>query len=130
MLFRSNVLDLRLVYDQPAGRYEGLGGFAEFTFSDGYWLDNANLLKAQGAGLFNVELHYDPPARFGLLHRVHLYCEVENLANRTYVGSALNVTDSLTATRAEAGASVLDGKSGSIFAGAPRSVFGGVKIHF
>ena len=125
-----NVLDLRLVYDQPDGHFEGLGGFLEFTFRDGYWLDNANLLKAQGAGLFNVELHYDPPARFGLLHRVHLYCEVENLANRTYVGSALNVTDSLTAAGAEAGASVLDGKSGSIFAGAPRSAFGGVRIHF
>ena len=78
----------------------------------------------------NVELHYDSPARLGLLHRVHLFAEVENLANRTYVGSALNVTDSLTATGAEAGASVLDGKSGSIFAGAPRSVFGGVRIHF
>ncbi len=125
-----NVLDLRLVYDRPDGGFEGLGGFVEFTFRDSYWLDNANLLKAQGAGLFNVELHYDPPARLGLLHRVHLYCEVENLANRTYVGSALNVTDSLTATGAEAGASVLDGKSGSIFAGAPRSVFGGVKVHF
>ena len=125
-----NVLDLRLLYDQPSGGLEGLGGFVEFTFRDGYWLDNANLLKAQGAGLFNVELHYDPPARLGLLHRVHLYAEVENLANRTYVGSALNVTDSLTAAGAEAGASVLDAKSGSIFAGAPRSVFGGVKIHF
>ncbi len=125
-----NVLDLRMVYDQPAGRLEGLGGFAEFSFRDAYYLDNANLLKAQGAGLFNVELHYDPPARLGLLHRVHLYLEAENLANRTYVGSALNVTDSLTAAGAEAGASVLDGKSGSIYAGAPRSVFGGVKIHF
>lgn len=125
-----NVLDLRLVYDRPLGRFEGLGGFVEFTFRDSYWLDNANLLKAPGAGLFNVELHYDPPARLGLLHRVHLFCEAENLANRTYVGSALNITDSLAANGAEAGASVLDGKSGSIFAGAPRSVFGGVRVHF
>ena len=107
-----DLLDLRLLYDRPAGRFEGLGGFVEFTFRDGYWLDNANLLKAQGAGLFNVELHYDPPTRLGLLHRVHPYCEVENLANRTYVGSALNVTDSLIAAGAQGGASVLDGKSG------------------
>ena len=124
-----NVLDLRLLYDRPAGRLQGMGGFVEFSFRDGYWLDNANLLKAQGTGLLNVELHYDPPARLGLLARFHLYVEVENLANRTYVGSALNVTDSLTSTGAEAGASVLDRKSGSIFAGAPRSVFGGVNLH-
>ena len=90
----------------------------------------AHLFKAQGAGLFNAEVHYDPPARLGLLHQVHLFCEAENLANRTYVGSALNVTDSLTAAGAEAGASVLDAKTGSIFAGAPRSVFGGVRVRF
>ncbi len=125
-----NVLDLRLLYDSLKGSLEGLGGFVEFSFRDGYWIDNANLLKAQGAGLFNLEVHYDPPARLRLLHRVHLFCEVENLANRTYVGSALNVSDSLAANGTEAGASVLDGKTGSILAGAPRTVFGGLKIHF
>ena len=125
-----NVLDLRLIYDQPDGRLEGLGGFAEFTFRDGYWIDNANLLKAQGAGLFNVEVHYDPPVRLGPLHRLHLFCEATNLANRTYVGSALNVTDSLVSPGVEAGTAVLDAKTGSILAGAPRSVFGGVRVHF
>jgi iron complex outermembrane receptor protein len=125
-----SVLDVRLVYDRRAGQLEGVGGFLELSYRDGFWLDNANLLKAPGADLLNVELHYDPPARIRALHRLHLFFEVQNLANRTYVGSASNLSDSLTASGGEAGPVVLAGKTGSIYAGAPRSFFGGVRVRF
>ncbi len=125
-----NVLDARILYDQDRGRFEGLGGFAEFSFRDAYWLDNANLLQAPGYGLFNVELHYDPPARMRLLHRFHLFFEVENLFDRGYVASAGNLSDGLAASGQQASAASLAAKTGSIYAGAPRSEFGGVRVRF
>ena len=125
-----NVLDARLLYDQKNGQLEGLGGFVEFSFRDAYWLDNANLLKAPGVGLFNLELHYDPPMRLRLLHRFHLYFEIQNLFDRTYVASASNLSDSLTASGMQANAAGLSAKTGSVYAGAPRSAFGGVRVHF
>ncbi|MCQ8240033.1 TonB-dependent receptor family protein [Rhizosaccharibacter radicis] len=125
-----NQLDLRLLYDQPDGRLEGVGGFVEFNFRDAYWLDNANLLRAPSAGLLNLELHYDPPRRMGAWHRLHLFCEIENLANRTYVASAANIADGLGANGAPLGKTALAGRTGSIYAGQPRSAFGGVKVRF
>ena len=125
-----NVLDVRLIYTRPSGVLEGMGGFFEFNYQDGFWLDNANLLKAPGFGLLNLELHYDPPVRMKLLHRVHVFFEVQNLANRTYAASASNLSDSLTNSGGEAGAATLAAKTGSIFAGAPRSFFGGVRLLF
>lgn len=125
-----NVLDVRLVYDRASGGFEGVGGFLEFSFRDGSWLDNANLLKAPGVGLFNLDLHYDPPRRMKLLHRFHIFFEIQNLADRTYVASASNLSDSLTSAGVQAGASAIAAKTGSIYAGAPRSFFGGVRVKF
>ncbi|MGI4747239.1 MAG: TonB-dependent receptor family protein [Janthinobacterium lividum] len=125
-----NVLDVRLVYDRPSGRFEGIGGFLEFNFRDGFWLDNANLLKAPGIGLFNLDLHYDPPARLKLLHRFHTFFEIQNLADRSYVASASNLSDSLTSAGVQAGAAAIAARTGSIYAGARRSFFGGVRVQF
>jgi len=125
-----NVLDARLRYEEKEGALAGLGGFLEFNYRDAFWLDNANLLKAPGVGLFNLELHYDPPKRMGLLARAHFTFEIENLFDRTYVGSASNLSDSLLASGQEAGMTTLAAKTGSIYAGAPRSFFGGVRVGF
>ena len=40
-----NELLLRLGYDQPVGPYKGLGAFVQFQWKDGYFIDNANLVK-------------------------------------------------------------------------------------
>ena len=125
-----NFGDVRVIYDQPSGRLEGLGGFLEAVGRDGYDLDNANLLKAPGYVLLNGELHYDPPAGLGALSRVRFYVDVQNLLDQTYIGTASNITDSLAASGAQNGASVLANATGSIYAGTPRSVFGGVRVKF
>jgi len=126
-----NFLDARLLYDQPTGRFHGLGGFLETNFRDEYDLDNANLLQAPGYTLLNLNFHYEPPASRGLLRRMGLYFEVANLANRTYVGSAGNITDSLNATTGmENGPDVLANSTGSIYAGMPRASYGGVRMSF
>ncbi|WP_173402426.1 TonB-dependent receptor family protein [Acetobacter pasteurianus] len=125
-----NFLNARFLYDQPDGVLEGLGGYAEVTWRDSYWLDNANRLKAPGYALLNLEVHYDPPARLGWAHRLHWYFEVQNVANQTYIAGATNVSDSLQANGQQATARTLMNSTGSIYAGSPRAYFGGVRIRF
>ena len=125
-----NFGDVRLIYDQPGGLLQGMGGFLEGVGRGGYELDNANLLTAPGYFLLNGELHYDPPPGRGALSRLRLYVEVQNLLDQTYVGTASNITDSLNAAGTQNGASSVANTSGSVYAGAPRSVFGGVRVKF
>ena len=98
--------------------------------SDAYQLDNANLLKSPGYIILNADLHYDPPAELGLISRVRFYIDIQNLLDQRYVASASNITDPLTPAGAQNGAGVLATATGSIYAGAPRSVFGGVRVKF
>ncbi len=122
---------MRLIYDQPSGRLRGVGGFVEGVGSDAYQLDNANLIKTPGYIVLNADLHYTPPAEFGLISRLRFYVDVQNLLDQRYVASASNITDTLNAaTGAQNGAGVLANATGSIYAGAPRSVFGGVRVKF
>ena len=125
-----NFGDVRIIYDQPTGMLQGAGGFLEAVGRDGYFLDNANLLKTPGYLLLNAELHYDPPPGRGQLSRLRLYLDVQNLLDQTYIGTASNITDSLNAAGAQNGASVLLNSTGSIYAGTPRTVFGGVRVKF
>ena len=123
-------LNARVLYDQPSGLLEGLSGFAEVTWRSAFFIDNANLLKVPGYGLLNLEMHYDPPARLGWVHRLHSYFEVQNVAHTVYAAGATTISDSLLANGQQAGASVLAGKTGSIYAGSPRAFFGGVRVRF
>ena len=125
-----NFGDVRLIYDQPAGTLQGVGGFLEAVGRGGYALDNANLIKAPGYLLLNGELHYDAPPGRGAISRVRLYVDVQNLLDQTYVGTASNITDSLGAAGTQNGASTLSNATGSIYAGTPRTVFGGVRVKF
>lgn len=123
-----NFLNARFLYDQPDGPAEGLGGYAEVTWRDSYWLDNANQLKAPGYALLNLEVHYNPPARMGWAHRLHWYCEVQNVADQVYVAGATNINDTLLSNGQQAGAATLMNSTGSIYAGSPRAYFGGVRL--
>lgn len=125
-----NFLNARFLYDQPDGALEGLGGYAEVTWRDSYWLDNANRLKAPGYALLNLEVHYNPPTRLGWAHRLHWYFEVQNVANQTYIAGATNISDSLQSNGQQATARMLMNSTGSIYAGSPRAYFGGVRIRF
>ncbi|MBF5067285.1 hypothetical protein G6O45_29230, partial [Salmonella enterica subsp. enterica serovar Istanbul] len=58
------------------------------------------------------------------------YASVPNLADKTYVGSASIISDSLSATGAQNPASVLMGTTGSVYAGQPRTVYVGLKGRF
>jgi iron complex outermembrane recepter protein len=94
-------------------------------------LDNANLLKAPGYDLVNVGLHYDIPGQpLSFVRKTHFYFEVQNIFNKTYVGSAANITDTLAANGQVGDASTLAAHTGSIFAGNPRTFYGGVRLLF
>jgi iron complex outermembrane receptor protein len=125
-----NYLNTRLIYDQPAGLFAGLGGFVEFSYRDGAVLDNANLLETQDVKLVNLNLHYAAPAGRGLLSRVSVYVAVQNLFDKTYVASASNLSNTLNPAGEQNGVDVLRTATGSIYAGAQRSIFGGLRVKF
>ncbi|WP_066718710.1 TonB-dependent receptor family protein [Sphingomonas pituitosa] len=124
-------VNLRAGYDQPSGSLRGLGGFAELSHRDRFYVDNGNLLAMPAATLVNLNLHYDPPRGSGPLSRLGFYASVQNLFDVTYVGSASVIANSLAAgTGAENPAAVLANTTGSVYAGQPRTVYAGVKARF
>ena len=93
-------------------------------------MDNANLLKAPGYELVNLNLHYNTDLASDYLKKLSLYLEVRNVLNRTYVASANNIGDSVTALGVQNPASILANTTGSIYAGSPRAYFAGMKVAF
>ncbi|MBE7248176.1 MAG: TonB-dependent receptor, partial [Actinomycetospora chiangmaiensis] len=83
----------------------------------------------------NLNVHYDRvlsgAAEVGFAKRLSLYVEVRNLFDRVYTNAAQNLADTISGTTGlQNGAGVLAATSGSIFAGAPRNVVGGMKLAF
>ncbi|RZU42378.1 iron complex outermembrane receptor protein [Edaphobacter modestus] len=127
---QPHFLNARIVYDQPTGVLRGFGGYVETNWRDNYVLDNANFLSSPGYTLLNLSTHYDPPLGHGALSRLRFFFDIQNLANKTYVASAGNITNTLNALGQQNGASVLMGSTGSIYAGTPRASYGGVRVRF
>ncbi|HEX8553635.1 MAG TPA: TonB-dependent receptor [Sphingomonas sp.] len=118
-------INARVGYDVPAGAFAGLGGFVEVTRRGRYFIDNGNLLSVPGYTLVNLNLHYDPPGS-----RVSLFASAQNLFDRTHVGSASIIANSLDATGAQNPATVLATSTGTIYAGQPLTVFAGIRSRF
>jgi iron complex outermembrane receptor protein len=125
-----NELTTRLGYDELSGPLTGLGGFVEVQWKDSFYMDNANLLKAPGYELVNLNLHYNTDLTSDYLKKLSLYLEVRNVFNRTYVASANNIADSVTTLGFQNPASVLANTTGSIYAGSPRAFVAGMKVAF
>jgi len=129
-----NDLNGRVVYEATSSRFGSMGSYLEVNFRDKYWLDNANLLQAPSATVFNLDLHYDPAPGHGLWSRTHFFYDLQNLANRTYVGSASNATDTLSTVNGAAvennAAYIAANSTGLIYAGMPRASYGGFRIKF
>jgi iron complex outermembrane receptor protein len=125
-----NELTARLGYDQMSGPLAGLGAFVEVQWKDSFYMDNANLLKAPGYELVNLNVHYKTNLASDYLRSLSLYLEVRNLFDRTYVASANNIANSVTALGVQNPASVLANTTGSIYAGSPRAFVAGMKVAF
>ncbi len=121
----------RLGYDVPSGPLAGLGAFVETVVQGDFYLDNANLLKAPGYAVVNANLHYATDLTGGYAKRLSLYVEVRNLFDTTYVASAQNLANGISGTTGlQNGAAVLATTTGSVFAGAPRNIVGGMRLAF
>src|SRR3954470_12949927 len=125
-----NELTARLGYDQMAGRLAGLGAFVEVQWKDSFFMDNANLLKAPDYELVNLNLHYNTDIKSDYFKSLSMYVEVRNVFDRTYVASANNIGNSVTAAGVQNPASVLANTTGSIYAGSPRAFVAGIKLAF
>jgi iron complex outermembrane receptor protein len=123
-------LTARLGYDQMWGPLAGLGAFVEVQWKDSFYMDNANLLKAPGYELVNLNVHYNTDLKSDYFKSLSMYAEVRNVFDRTYVASANNITNSVTAGGIQNPASVLANLTGSIYAGSPRAFVAGIKLAF
>src|SRR6267142_1902141 len=125
-----NELTARLGYDHMSGPLAGLGAFVELQWKDSFYMDNANLLKAPGYELVNLNVHYKTDLISDYFKSLNLYLEVRNVFNRTYVASANNIGNSVTALGVQNPASSLANATGSIYAGSPRAFVAGMKVAF
>jgi iron complex outermembrane receptor protein len=124
-----NELTARLGYDELSGPLAGLGAFVEVQWKDSFYMDNANLLKAPGYELVNLNVHYKADLVSDYFKSLSLYLEVRNVFDRTYVASANNIPDAVTAG-VQNPASVLANTLNSIYAGSPRTFVAGMKVAF
>ena len=102
----------------------GLGGYFEVNYQDSYFVNNSNTLKAPSYYVLNLDLHYGRDLKWGWLQRVEAFLELQNLQNKTYIGSAVTVTDDVINTQAS-----LANKQ-AYFSGSPRAVTGGLRLKF
>ena len=120
-----NELTARLSYDAQDGTYKGWGAYAEYQWHDGFYMENANLLEAPGYDTVDLNVHYATEFSRGPVRSLMAYFEIRNLLDETYIASANNITDTVGATPA-----TLANASGSIYSGAPRTYYAGMKVRF
>jgi iron complex outermembrane receptor protein len=126
-----NELTARLGYDHPFGPWKGVGGFAEVQWKDAFFIDNANLVKAPAYEVVNLNLHYNTEIVHDYIKGASLFFEVKNVFDTVYVASANNVADSISSvTGLQNPASTVMAAGGSIYAGAPRTFVGGLRLAF
>ncbi|WP_082637534.1 TonB-dependent receptor family protein [Bradyrhizobium retamae] len=125
-----NELTARLGYEQMWGPLAGLGAFVEVQWKESFYMDNANLLKAPGYELVNLNVHYKTDLVSDYFNSLSMYVEVRNVFDRTYVASANNIANSVTAGGIQNSAGVLANTTGSIYAGSPRAFIAGMKLAF
>jgi iron complex outermembrane receptor protein len=123
---------LRVGYDHPYGDFKGLGAYVEYLYKSSYYLDNGNQLTIPSYGIVNFNLHYDSPLPENFLHlrNFAVYLELENAFNRHWIASANNITNSLLSPAIQSPGVTLANSTGSIYAGTPRAIVGGVKFRF
>jgi iron complex outermembrane receptor protein len=125
-----NELTTRLSYDEFSGPLKGAGALVEVQWKDSFYMDNANLLKAPAYELVNLNVHYKTDLTSDYLKTLNLYLEVRNVFNTTYVASANNIGNTVTAAGVQNPASILANTTGSIYAGSPRAFIAGMKVAF
>lgn len=126
----AHQLTTRLTYDQPYGDFKGLGAFIEYIYQYSYYIDNGNQLTIPSYGLLNLNAHYKRELPDSLLREFTAFVQVNNVLNERWVAGATNITNTLTNGLENPGWFLAQNSTGSIYAGAPIGVQGGVKLKF
>lgn len=109
-----DVLNFKEEYDHPSG----WGGWLETTYWNSYYLNNGNTVGAPSYWLFNVNLHKTIEfAPNSWVRFARLYLQLDNLADKRYVGSGGVIADSTP-----------DASKTLFFAGYGRAIYGGVTL--
>lgn len=110
-----NVLNTKASYDHAA---TGLGAWMEGSWVDSFFINNNNTLGSPAYLLLNLNLHHHWTIHNNRYIRfVRTYFEIDNLANKTYVASAVPVADSTP-----------DASKQAFFGGYGRSFYVGVTL--
>jgi iron complex outermembrane receptor protein len=107
------------------GPLAGLGAFVEVQWKDSFYMDNANLQKAPGYELVNLNVHYKTDLLSDYFKSLNLYFEIRNVFDRTYIASANNIGNNVSAAGLQSPAT-----TGTIYAGSPRAFMAGMKLAF
>lgn len=126
----AHQLTTRLTYDQPYGDFKGLGAFFEYIYQYSYYIDNGNQLTIPSYGLVNLNAHYKREFTNSFLKEFTAFVQVNNVLNTHWVAGATNITNSLTFGFQNPGWFLAQNGTGSIYAGAPIGVQGGIKMKF
>jgi iron complex outermembrane receptor protein len=113
-------LNAKVGYESPWR----LGGWLELNYVDDYFINNSNTLRAPGYNVLNANMHYAQGFSGSFLRGFETFFEVRNLLDRTYIESAIPVSDDLIQSLAS-----LNGKQ-AFFTGSPRTFYGGVRLKF
>jgi iron complex outermembrane receptor protein len=128
----SNTLTTRVGYDQPYGDFKGLGAYVEYIYKSNYTIDNANFSMLPSYGIVNLNLHYNHDVPNSYIKNIEVFVNAGNIFNRTYVGGAFVMGNTLIAgTPIQTPGILLSTAQGAgIVAGQPQSFTGGVKLKF
>ncbi|WP_457105985.1 hypothetical protein [Methylobacterium sp. P5_C11] len=92
--------------------------------------DNGSSLKASGHAVVNANLHYATALTAGYAKRLSLHLEVYNLFGTTDVASAQNLANGISGPTGLQNRTAALATTGSVFAGAPRNIVGGMRLAF
>lgn len=126
----AHTLTTRLTYDHPHGDFKGLGGFVEYLYYYSYFVDNGNTLTIPSYGLVNLNAHYKKEIQNSYLKEFTAFAEVTNLLGTQWVSGATNVTNQVMYGQQTPSWYMAQNATGSIYAGAPRAIMGGIKLKF
>jgi iron complex outermembrane receptor protein len=112
----QNVLNSKVSYEHPSG----WGGWVEGSWVDSFFVNNNNTLATPAYWLFNLNIHDMYHFKNNRYVRfAKTYFELDNIFNKTYVGSAVPVADSIPDVNKQA-----------FFAGYGRAFYAGLTLAF
>ena len=112
----NNVLNTKVSYEHPSG----FGGWVEGSWVDSFFVNNNNTLATPAYWLFNLNVH----GTYKIQNNSYIrfakpYFELDNIFNKTYVGSAVPVADSIA-----------DANKQAFFSGYGRAFYAGLTLGF